>query len=272
MLTATCCVFAILATNGELLVTRSRLQCGGSRNYALPFRFKVWGSIVVSLLVTAVSLFVALRAPLEERATRQVFIRAADGAQLAETRTPLLRESGRTVSMKVALNGQPIVLEIVQKASTPLGALLLDLRSFWGVLLFCLSLVLVIGAAVWPIAVRLTNEIEQIAAALDRPGAEVPQLAPSSELHSLSLELGRAIQRAMTEERASRSLLANASHELRTPLTRIRMALELSDTDPQSQGRRVMLQGLADAEDSIQKLLRDAREALSQDDASRHSA
>jgi len=93
-----------------------------------------------------------------------------------------------------------------------------------------------VGVAMYPLARRLTGQIEALAATMDRFGAgELATRAPvagTDEVARVAHSFNTMADRVAQLMSAHARMLANASHELRSPLTRIRMALELYDATP----------------------------------------
>ena len=116
-----------------------------------------------------------------------------------------------------------------------------------------------VGVAMYPLARRLTGQIEALAATMDRFGAgELSTRAPvagADEVARLAHSFNAMADRVAQLMSAHRRMLANASHELRSPLARIRLALELYGTDP----RDALLQGIrqdcAEIDEQLEEIL-----------------
>jgi len=93
---------------------------------------------------------------------------------------------------------------------------------------------LAVALATYPIVRRLTRRLEQLQQGVEQWGdgnlsARVPVLG-HDEVGYLAERFNIAAARIEALVNAHKALLANASHELRSPLTRIRMGLELMNT------------------------------------------
>lgn len=104
---------------------------------------------------------------------------------------------------------------------------------------------LAVGIAMYPLARRLTRQIEGLAASVDRFGAgdlaARVRVTGDDEVARLGSSFNAMADRVTDLLDAHRRLLANASHELRSPLTRIQMALALHDSSPNA----ALLRGIA---------------------------
>jgi signal transduction histidine kinase len=83
---------------------------------------------------------------------------------------------------------------------------------------------------------RLTGRLERLQRGVESLGAgdlrARVKVEGRDEVAQLAQSFNQAAARIETLVDAHKLLLANASHELRTPLTRIRLGLELVETDP----------------------------------------
>lgn len=118
---------------------------------------------------------------------------------------------------------------------------------------------LAVGVAMYPLARRLTRQIEAVAAGVDRFGAGdlaarvgVPG---DDEVARLGASFNAMADRVTGLIDAHRRLLANASHELRSPLTRIQMALALHDASPDATLLRDIRQDCAEIDAHIEEIL-----------------
>jgi len=118
---------------------------------------------------------------------------------------------------------------------------------------------LAVGVAMYPLARRLTRQVEALAAGVDRFGAGDLAARVSVSGDDEVARLGRSFN-AMADRvtgliDAHRRLLANASHELRSPLTRIQMALVLHDTTPDAALLHGIRQDCAEIDAHIEEIL-----------------
>ena len=118
---------------------------------------------------------------------------------------------------------------------------------------------LVVGIAMYPLARRLTRQIEALAASVERfgagdLGARVP-VTGNDEVARLGASFNAMADRVTGLIDAHRQLLANASHELRSPLTRIQMALALNDTSPDAALLRSISRDCMEIDAHIEEIL-----------------
>lgn len=117
-------------------------------------------------------------------------------------------------------------------------------------------LALVVAAACYPLARRVTRRLERLERAVDELGAgdltaRVP-VQGKDEVARLARRFNAAADRIQTLVEAQRRVVASASHELRSPLARLQMALVLvEDADPADPERQRIL---ADAAIDIEEL------------------
>jgi signal transduction histidine kinase len=94
-----------------------------------------------------------------------------------------------------------------------------------------LALALVMAAASYPVARRVTRRLEALASGVERWGrGELGHRVPvegEDEVATLAATFNQAAARIDLLIDQQRLMLANASHELRSPLARVRMAMEL---------------------------------------------
>ena len=104
------------------------------------------------------------------------------------------------------------------------------LAAFLGLI----ALAVALGAR--PMVRRLTGRLERLQHGVESLGAgdlrARVKVEGRDEVAQLAQSFNQAAARIETLVDAHKLLLANASHELRTPLTRIRLGLELVETDP----------------------------------------
>jgi signal transduction histidine kinase len=95
---------------------------------------------------------------------------------------------------------------------------------------------LAVALGAYPIVRRLTKRLERLQRGVERWGqgdlsARLP-VSGQDEVAFLAERFNSAAERVQTLMLSHKTLLANASHELRSPLARIRIGLELLDSDP----------------------------------------
>jgi len=141
-----------------------------------------------------------------------------------------------------------------------------DLRlrrlPFGGALWFVL---LALGTAVgaYPVVRRLTRRLERLQQGVDELGrgelhARVP-VEGRDEVAQLASSFNTAAERIERLVKSHRSLLANASHELRSPIARVRLALDLLDTERTAEQRQALkdevLRDIAELDGLIDEIL-----------------
>jgi signal transduction histidine kinase len=129
----------------------------------------------------------------------------------------------------------------------------------WTLLLITLAIAL----AAYPIVRRLTRRLEQLQHTVDNFGrgqlTSRIQIEGKDEIASLGASFNQAAQRIESLVAAQKTLLANASHELRSPLTRIRMAVELLDTQGQGPIADELKQNIVELDQLIDEILLSSR-------------
>lgn len=175
----------------------------------------------------------------QRRVHANLALYAADGSQIAAVgrEMPPLPIT-QTGSGWLRDHPQVLVLKL------PDGRWLLEQRlqlrhlSSMGLLIVLGLIAVAIAAGAYPIVRRLTRRLERLQRSVDTWGSGQLSTRIAVEGHDevarLAASFNRSAARIELLVAAQRSLLANASHELRSPLTRIRMAVELmqSQADP----------------------------------------
>jgi two-component system, OmpR family, sensor histidine kinase RstB len=126
-------------------------------------------------------------------------------------------------------------------------------------IVFLGAVAVLVGLCAWPVVRGLTRRLEQLQEGVERFGSgdlsarvtvkgrdEIAKLAESFNASAARIE-------ALVE--AHKLLLANASHELRTPLARVRMGLELMETDPNPKRRAALEADISEVDDMIEEIL-----------------
>ena len=126
--------------------------------------------------------------------------------------------------------------------------------------LLLLGAILVSLALIYPLSRSITRPIEKLTAAVEAYGRG--DLSQRSGLGDLKDEVGQLARsfdemadRVQAARKAEKELLANVSHELRTPLARIKIALELIDTQDEATRRRLL--GVGEEVDELDRLVAD---------------
>ncbi len=132
----------------------------------------------------------------------------------------------------------------------PQGVMLLRLRSLEeGQRLLLRPLLLLMGglivslALVYPLSRSITRPLEQLtatAAAFGRGNLSARSgIARDDEVGRLARAFDQMAERIQATRHAEKEMLANVSHELRTPLARVRVALGLIESPPETTRRRL---------------------------------
>ncbi len=236
---------------------------------------RIWLAVVGAVVLLTLALSLAGRWYYEDRlaeqmaqqpggaqavpwlAQREVSLRDAQGKLVAQATGPAVRVPGRNIELPMQAasqapgqeTGQPLVLHFSppkpNRAGGPPPKPMLPPpeRSAWGYALVVLAVALAVAAGAYPVTRRLTGQLERLKASVQQWGrgdlAHRADVKGSDEVAYLAEQFNQSAAQIEQLVRAQRSLLANASHELRSPLARIRMGLELleSNVEPATQER-----------------------------------
>ena len=236
------------------------------------FRRRLFWKIYATLLVSLVAANVFMGAfwwflgeaqqrggaPLEG-AGRDVSLYAADGAMIAARGPPIAlsqvaagRHWGPSHVLRLELPDGRIAL-------TQLGPPARERAR--RILTFMLVVFGGVGLAAYPVTTRLTRRLEALRAGVARWG-DGAALTPFDERgHDEVALLARTFNGAAARLDASlasqKALLANASHELRSPLARLRLAIEVNDTNAASHAE--IVRNLAEMDQLVDELLLSSR-------------
>ncbi len=130
------------------------------------------------------------------------------------------------------------------------GVMLLRLRSLeegqrllWRTLALLFGGLAVSLALVYPLSRSITRPLEQLTSTAEAFGrgdlSARSGIEQNDEVGRLARAFDQMAQRIEAARRAERELLANVSHELRTPLARVRVALGLIESPPETTKRRL---------------------------------
>ncbi|MFE3839479.1 ATP-binding protein [Pseudogemmobacter sonorensis] len=129
-----------------------------------------------------------------------------------------------------------------------------------------LVLVLVAGLtalAAWPVVRNLTRRLERLRQGVETwGGGDLALRVPvegNDEIAAVASSFNRAAVQVEALIRSNRALLANASHELRSPLARLRMAVDLSESDPSPARRDEIARNLTELDDLVGEILLSSR-------------
>ncbi len=120
-----------------------------------------------------------------------------------------------------------------------------------------LAIAIALGAL--PVARRITRRLERLQTRVEALGAgELSarvNIEGKDEVAELARSFNRAADRIERLVHAQQHVLAGVSHEIRTPLARMRVALELLDTDDRPELRERLFQDIAELDELIGELL-----------------
>lgn len=127
-------------------------------------------------------------------------------------------------------------------------------------LLFVLALIAVcVGLGVYPVARKLTKRLERLQRGVERIGSgdlkTRVEVTGRDEVAQLAGSFNAAADKIEKLVSAHRLLLANASHELRTPLARIKLGLEMEQSQPSPERNAALKQDIAELNALIDEIL-----------------
>ena len=132
-------------------------------------------------------------------------------------------------------------------------------RPLLGLALLLTSVAFGVGVVSYPFVRRLTGRLERLQAGVQRIGAgELSarvEVEGRDEVARLATSFNEAAGKIEKLVGAHRLLLANASHELRTPLSRIRLGLEMLETDPSPARIDALREDISELDELIDEIL-----------------
>ncbi|RST84377.1 HAMP domain-containing histidine kinase, partial [Aquibium carbonis] len=128
-----------------------------------------------------------------------------------------------------------------------------------GGLAYLAMIAAVTGLASYPVVRHLTRRLETLRRGVDAWGegalvTRVPDKG-SDEVATVAKSFNRAADQIERMIAAHRALLANASHELRSPLARLRMAIDLYETNPGQARKAEIVRNLGELDDLVEEIL-----------------
>jgi two-component system OmpR family sensor kinase len=128
-----------------------------------------------------------------------------------------------------------------------------------GGLAYLAMIAAVTGLASYPVVRHLTRRLERLRRGVDAWGegalvTRVPDRG-SDEVAAVAKSFNRAADHIERMIVAHRALLANASHELRSPLARLRMAIDLYETNPGQARKAEIVRNLGELDDLVEEIL-----------------
>ena len=117
----------------------------------------------------------------------------------------------------------------------------------------------VVSMAAYPVVRRLTLRLERLQVSVEALGAgdlkARVDACGTDEVARLAQSFNQAAARIEALVSAQKTLLANASHELRSPLARIRMAIELAETQASTGVRAELRKNIVELDQLIDEIL-----------------
>ncbi len=121
------------------------------------------------------------------------------------------------------------------------------------------AVAVLVGLCAWPVVRGLTRRLERLQEGVERLGggdlAARVDVRGRDEIAKLAESFNTSAARIEQLVKANKLLLANASHELRTPLARIRMGIELMESDPSKRRRDDLESDINELDDMIEEIL-----------------
>jgi len=132
-------------------------------------------------------------------------------------------------------------------------------RGFPGVFVVILLLLAVLGLAAYPLAKRLTCRLEHLQKQVDAFGhgnlKARAQIRGKDEIAALAKQFNHTADRIEKLIEAQKHMLSGASHELRSPLTRMRMIIELMQSNSLADTKTKLEADIAELDNLVDELL-----------------
>ena len=132
-------------------------------------------------------------------------------------------------------------------------------RPVLGIVAFLAAIALLVAICAYPLVRRLTRRLERLQEGVESLGAgdlaARVKVEGKDEVARLAASFNRAAQRIEELVGAHKMLLAHTSHELRTPLARIRLGIELLQSDPDAKRKANLERDIAELDALIEQIL-----------------
>jgi len=136
-------------------------------------------------------------------------------------------------------------------------------RPVLGIVAFLTAIALLVAICAYPLVRRLTRRLERLQAGVDSLGAgdlgARVKVEGKDEVARLAASFNRAAARIEELVGAHKMLLAHTSHELRTPLARIRLGIELLQSNPDGKRKADLEKDIAELDALIEQILLSSR-------------
>lgn len=198
---------------------------------------RIWLAVVATVVVLTFLVAVAWRLTRGEplMPLREVLVHNSTGEIIGMAQTKPDRRLGDDLEFEVVTTGGQTLRLLLPRPRRPPGSSWnhLPFGFSFGWMLGLVGLAVALGA--YPVMRRLTLRLEALQRGVERWGAgDLSARIPADgrdEVAFLARRFNHAAERIEALMDSHKSLLANASHELRSPLARIRMGLELMESE-----------------------------------------
>ncbi len=237
---------------------------------------RIWLAVVGAIVLLTLIFGWIWRAESEreraQRPGREIILRNAQGEVLGQAQARGNRVPGQGWEFEVPLrNGQTVFVQLPRPGNRPPPP---PAPSWWQPPYNFLALLVLVASAValgaYPIVRRLTKRLEALQQGVERWGeGDLGRRLPEDgqdEVAFLAQRFNVAAARVQALLLSHKALLANASHELRSPLARIRMGLELLESQPGPATRAEIARDIRELDQLIDEILLASRLDASPDD------
>ena len=232
---------------------------------------RIWLAVVATVVVlTVVAGWLARMEAESERAQRpgrEIVLRNEAGEVIGQAPARPIRVPGQGPEFQVTtVDGKTLFIQLPRPGSRPpglapggplgaLGPMRLPFSFAWmlGLVAFAVAL------GTYPIVRRLTKRLEAVEQGVKQWGdGDLSLRLPEQghdEVAALAQGFNVAAHRVQALLLSHKALLANASHELRSPLTRIRMGIELMDSQPSAAFKDEIARNIQELDQLIDEIL-----------------
>ncbi|MEK9953135.1 MAG: ATP-binding protein [Curvibacter sp.] len=237
---------------------------------------RIWLAVVGAIVLLTLIFGWIWRAEAEreraQRPGREIILRNAQGEVIGQAQTRPVRVPGQGLEFEVPLrNGQTVFVQLPRPGNRPPPP---PAPSWWQPPYNLLAMLILVASAValgaYPIVRRLTKRLETLQQGVERWGeGDLGRRLPEDgqdEVAFLAQRFNVAAARVQALLLSHKALLANASHELRSPLARIRMGLELLESQPGPAAREEIARNIRELDQLIDEILLASRLDASPDD------